>query len=99
MCALCAPGFLLEEFSGPESLLPRARGLRLARFWPTEMVRDMRGMRAKLRGLVDVCIGWRPRVGTALAGEAFAADGAHRQELLQGGGLGCQRAAHLTRTR
>jgi hypothetical protein len=24
-------------------------------------------------------------VGTVLAGEAFAADGAHRQELLQGG--------------
>jgi hypothetical protein len=27
---------------------------------PTEMVRDMRGMRGKSRGLVNVCIGWRP---------------------------------------
>jgi hypothetical protein len=50
------------------------------------MVRDMRGMRGKSRGLVDVCIGRRPKsVGTVHAGEAFAADGAHRHELLQDG--------------
>jgi hypothetical protein len=43
-------------------------------------------MRGKSRGLVDVCISWRPKsVGTVLAGEAFAADGAYRHELLQGG--------------
>jgi hypothetical protein len=63
----------------------------------TEMVRDMRGMGGKLHGLVDICIGWLPKSEDGLAGEAFAADGAHRQELLQDGGLGCQRAAHLTR--
>jgi hypothetical protein len=39
---------------------------------PTKMVRDMRGMRGKSRGLVDVCIGWRPKsVGTVHAGEAL----------------------------
>jgi hypothetical protein len=48
---------------------------------PTKMVRDMRG---KSRGLVDVCIGCRPK-SAVLAGEAFAAYGAHRHELFQGG--------------
>ena len=59
---------------------------------PTEMVRDMRGMRGKSCGLVDVFAGWRPkRGGTVLAGEAFAADSAHRHALLQGGVLGRRR--------
>ena len=40
-------------------------------FRPTEMVRDMRGMRGKSCGLVDICIGWRPKgVGTVLAGNS-----------------------------
>ena len=52
----------------------------------TKMVRDMRGMRGKSGGLVDVEIGWRPKsVGTAVARQASAADGAQRHELLQGG--------------
>jgi hypothetical protein len=68
----------------PSPCCPSAHETR--NFRPTEMVRDMRGMRGKSRGLVDVCIGWRPKsVGTVLAGEAFASDGAHRHELLQGG--------------
>jgi hypothetical protein len=52
-------------------------------FQPTEMVRDMRGMRGKFAG-------WRMfasvGVETAPAEETLAADGAHRQELLQSGG-------------
>jgi len=55
------------------------------------MVRDMRGMRGKSRGLVDGGIGcWSKSLRTVLGGEAFAADGAHRHELLQGGMPGRQ---------
>ena len=51
----------------------------------TKRVRDMRGMRGKSCGLVDVDIGLRPKsVGTAVAGQAFAGDGTQRHELLQG---------------